>query len=938
MVGREGELKELKTFLDRAREGHGNTVFIAGEAGVGKTRLLEELKGYAKEQGVDVLQGWSLYESLTPYMPFLEALRSGGLESLFADETPRVEAVYLVSHSGMSIKEVIREETKLDPDIFSGMLTAVGDFVQDSLSMLTGKEKEGFLKSLGYENYRIIIESLGNINLAVILSGRENEFLVNDMKEILISVNKQYGNVLKDWDGNEQNIAGIQHALEPLITSGKYDGIDYAKDNPKVKRNRLFENILMGIERHTKVNPSLLCIEDLQWTDPSSLALMHYVARNTRMCNLLILGTYRPEDVVTSKDGEVHPLINTMQLMGHEDLFLKLELERLKEDHIDEILSSFFEHSNFPDEFKAQLYKETEGNPYFIISLLRMLIEEGTIENKNEIWILAKELKDAKIPSKVYDVIIRRLYRVKEKERDTIEYAAVIGEEFNAEILASATHLDKIELLKQLRKLEQNHKLIRSTESKYKFDHAKIKEVLYNQIPPQLRKELHTIIADVIKKLNKNNLELVMGDLAFQYYYSFNPEKALPYLIKAAEKAKKEFSNEEAILFSNRALEFETDLSKKLDLFEALGDIYLLKGDFDKSITTFNKVLELVEKSRKKAEIIAKIGQNYENKGEFDEALKTYIKALKFVKGKECKEEALVYRNLGVIYWHKGEIDEALEHLNNSLIISDKINDQLGIAASHHEIGRVHWYLSENKIALENLMKSLTIRQNLNDQEGIANILNNISLIHLATGEYDKAIRHFEESLKRNKMIGSQKYVGKCLVNLGFTYLYKKEYDKSLIYFQKSLHSLEKIIAPRHITFSYCGMAELYFRKEKYEKALKYCILAYDLSNNIKYKPNIAFSKKVFGMIYKKQKNWKRSIMNFEESIKIFIEIDQKQDIGDSYFEFGLMWKEKGDFKKAKNHMEKAIDIYEGLNLNFLADNVKKELYHVNKKENSPTR
>lgn len=89
MVGREDELTELKTYLERARQGHGNTVFIAGEAGVGKTRLLEELKGYAKEQGVDVLQGWSLYESLTPYMPFLDALRSGGLESLFADEAKK---------------------------------------------------------------------------------------------------------------------------------------------------------------------------------------------------------------------------------------------------------------------------------------------------------------------------------------------------------------------------------------------------------------------------------------------------------------------------------------------------------------------------------------------------------------------------------------------------------------------------------------------------------------------------------------------------------------------------------------------------------------------------------------------------------------------------------------------------------------------------------
>jgi hypothetical protein len=92
--------------------------------------------------------------------------------------------------------------------------------------------------------------------------------------------------------------------------------IDYAKDNPQIKRNKLFENILLGIERHSRVNSSLLCIEDLQWADPSSLALVHYIARNTRKCNLLILGTYRPEDISTTKDGEVHHLIESMDRIG----------------------------------------------------------------------------------------------------------------------------------------------------------------------------------------------------------------------------------------------------------------------------------------------------------------------------------------------------------------------------------------------------------------------------------------------------------------------------------------------------------------------------------------------------------------------------------------------------------------------------------------------
>ena len=157
--------------------------------------------------------------------------------------------------------------------------------------MLSGEEKKEALNSIGYENYRILIEKGVNMNLVVILTGRENEFLINDMKEILINCEQNFGNIIRTWDGDDRHVRGIKNLLKPLITSGKYDGIDYAKDDPKIKRNRLFENILLGIERHTKVNPSILCIEDLQWADPSTLALMHYVARNTKKCNFLILGT-----------------------------------------------------------------------------------------------------------------------------------------------------------------------------------------------------------------------------------------------------------------------------------------------------------------------------------------------------------------------------------------------------------------------------------------------------------------------------------------------------------------------------------------------------------------------------------------------------------------------------------------------------------------------
>ena len=107
MVGRDHELKELQTYLDKVAGGEGNTIFISGEAGIGKTKLINELKQIAESKGFQILFGNSMYESLTPYMPFLDALKSGGLDYLFEEEAPRIEAIFLVTHSGVLIKEVM---------------------------------------------------------------------------------------------------------------------------------------------------------------------------------------------------------------------------------------------------------------------------------------------------------------------------------------------------------------------------------------------------------------------------------------------------------------------------------------------------------------------------------------------------------------------------------------------------------------------------------------------------------------------------------------------------------------------------------------------------------------------------------------------------------------------------------------------------------------
>jgi tetratricopeptide (TPR) repeat protein len=641
----------------------------------------------------------------------------------------------------------------------------------------------------------------------------------------------------------------------------------------------------MGLARQAKTTPTLLSIEDLQWVDPSSLALIHYIGRNTKDSGLLILGTYRPEDVAV-EDGKGHPLIGTMQQMGREDLLEKMELPRLPEESIDEFLASMLQKIDFTDEFKKQIYKETEGNPLFVIELIKFLVDENVIQNIDGTWKLAKPLEEGTIPSKVLSVISRRLDRVENEDRKTLDYASVIGEMFDSTLLADILEMDRVQLLERLRYIEKTHRLIHPQNGNFKFDHAKIKEALYNEIPQELKNEYHLKAAKSLETLNKDDLDEVIGDLAFHFYQSKNKDKALLYLDKAAEKAKKDYSNEEAIRFYRDAIELEEEDQKRMEIFEGMGDIYHGIGEYNKSMKSYSSALELTEGKRKIAEIKTKIGRNYSRKGENDECLKVCTEALKLVKDENCEEEALAINYIGGVYMHLGGFDKAMDQFK----------------------------------------KSLEIREKIGNQDGIAQCLYNTGILIYDRGEYEKALEHFEKSLELWRKTGYQQGIGVSTSNIGAMYGYMGEYDKALEHFEKSLGIFEKIGSRRSLDETYILIAEVYIKKKDLKRSLDFCKRAFELSKEIGLKERIASSKKIFGMIFKEEKKWKESIESFEDSVKILKEMGREKELAESHYEFGLMWKAKGEPEKAKVHLNKALDIFEKLKLEKWVEKMKLEL------------
>ena len=395
LVGRQKEFESLKESMGKMLLQEGSTVFIAGEAGIGKTRIAQELANYAREKNIRYLLGRCILgEGSLPYQPFIEIIRK-----------------YL------ELKD-IRKEAQLET------------FVTEKLPLLSG---------------RMTI-------LKVFLN-------VTDVDESVL-----------------------------------------------IRKEQLWDAITKLIENMSKERPVLIHLDDIHWADESSLQLLYYLARNSRNSRVLILCTFRPEDILETE--KEHPFVSVQREMRREGLYQEIRLQRLDQDDIKRMVTSVFPGFDFNHNLMMMLHQETEGNPFFVLEILKLLKGEGVVEKENGRWILKKDMDEISIPNKVYDVVIRRVSKLDQKEKEVLEVAAVDGEVFLSDSISTCLNYNRIALLKTLQHLEKNHHLIQARERKYKFDHSKIREILYQNIIPELRIEYHRLMGEYYMKYYQTKEEV----------------------------------------------------------------------------------------------------------------------------------------------------------------------------------------------------------------------------------------------------------------------------------------------------------------------------------------------------------------------------------------------------------------------------------------------
>ena len=314
----------------------------------------------------------------------------------------------------------------------------------------------------------------------------------------------------------------------------------------------------------TRQNPLVLFFDDVHWTDPSTVDLLSHFATKFDTTRILVIVTYRPSELLLLK----HPFVAVKGDLLGRSLCREIEVEFLSNTDVERYIALEFLGNCFPREFASLIHSRTEGNPLFMVDLLRYLRDRKVIvkAERDEKWRLARTLPDLDrdIPQSVSSVIERKIDQLSDRDREVLMAAAVEGYECDSAAVARALEGENIEVEEILDRLERVHAFVRRVGEdelpgdaptvRYRFVHVLYQNALYSSLTPTRRVALSAAMAHALESLYGARTSAIASRLAFLYETARELGRASDYLLLAAQNAQAIFANQEAIALARRGL------------------------------------------------------------------------------------------------------------------------------------------------------------------------------------------------------------------------------------------------------------------------------------------------------------------------------------------------------------------------------------------------
>jgi len=361
---------------------------------------------------------------------------------------------------------------------------------------------------------------------------------------------------------------------------------------PEQARFRLFDSITTFLKNASLRQPHVLVLDDLHWADKPSLLLLQFMARELRGSRLLVLGTYRDVEL-----RRAHPLSQTLAELTREGLSQRILLRGLTEHDVKRFIE-ITAGIQPPESLVQAVYRETEGNPFFVNEIVRLLVTDGRLEHPETVstWSVT-------IPQGVREVVGRRLDHLSEDCNRVLTIGSVIGREFSVRLLEKVSEVKGDRLLEALEEAMAARVIAELPQAtdQYWFSHALIRETLYEELSTTRRVRLHRQIGEALEQLDA---EGNLPQLAYHFAEAApggDVEKAVDYAERAAERSLAQFAYEEAVVQYERALhvldsQMPVDEGRRCELLLVLGDAAFKAGDPARSRQALDIAVELARR------------------------------------------------------------------------------------------------------------------------------------------------------------------------------------------------------------------------------------------------------------------------------------------------------------------------------------------------------
>ncbi len=547
----------------------------------------------------------------------------------------------------------------------------------------------------------------------------------------------------------------------------------------------------------------LLILEDLQWTG-ESLEPLKQLAQIIKDHSLLIQANYRDDE-----RPELPEIIPGSKV---------LKLERLSEGEIAALSISMIGQTGTQSEVLELLQRETEGNAFFLVEVVRALAEAAGSRSK----IGEVTLPESVFSGGIQTIVQRRLEKVPEQYRPLLQLAAVAGRQIDRPILESGiqnNHEFSDDNFDDFLQKCADATVFDLQDGQWQFTHDKLREYVLSHLPENKKMQLHRQVAEAIEAVYPHDLRSYAAKLSHHWRLSEDNQKESYYTQLAGQQAADTSSYHAAITFFERGLSLITgkDESKiQADLLIQLGTSLSRLGFNERAKESLNDALELardMQDNEISSEALNILGGVLRDEGDFEQAYTLFEESLELAR--QVNNQALEADTLLELGWLNHRLalyQDAYQYFSEAVSIYQEINSHRGLATAYNRLGGAALKLDDFESSANLRQKSLALFQEIGDRWGEATALANLGETARLQKDYPVARQYYLDALEIERRIDTPQLTAIVLTNLANVEFATEAYESALAYYAQSLHDALRTNATSIMLHNLVGIAGVRLR------------------------------------------------------------------------------------------------------------------------------